>query len=155
MCQCGMCLHQKAAQVYVRTSEGTRKLRPCSVALGPFRLASILKWPFCMGQRNGPSATEQGLRKRCHTPCFFLLVSLLFVLSRLLFSLSFTSSSSLSFLQLNTLNYDHCIIQTLSLHFNRSTPLRKTLTVNHYLHIEYFQQGSVHIPRVILHDPYN
>ena len=50
--------------------------------------------------------------------------------------------SSLSFLQLNTINHDlHLrIIQTLCLHLSRSTPLRKTLTVNHCLHIEYFQQ---------------
>ena len=30
------------------------------------------------------------------------------------------------------------IIQTLCLHFSRPTPLRKTLTINHYLRIEYF-----------------
>ena len=55
----------------------------------------------------------------------------------------FTSSSSLSFLQLNTINYGLylCTIHTLYLHLSRSTPLRKTLTVNHYLPIEYFQQG--------------
>ena len=60
------------------------------------------------------------------------------------FSLSFfhvTSPSSLSFLQLNTINYDlHLrIIQTLCLRSSCSTPLRKTLTANHHLRIEYFQ----------------
>ena len=38
------------------------------------------------------------------------------------------------FLQLNTINH--------GLHFSRSTPLRKTLTVNHYLCIEYFQKWT-------------
>ena len=84
-----------------------------------------------------------------------LSVSLCFSLSpvlSLLFSFHFTSSSSLSFLQLNTINYDlHLrIIQTLRLHLSRATPLRKTLTVNHYLRIKYFQQvcllGNVHNP---------
>ena len=47
------------------------------------------------------------------------------------------------FLQLNTINDLHLrSIQTLCLHLSYSTPLRKTLTVNHYLRIEYFQ----HIP---------
>jgi len=55
--------------------------------------------------------------------------------SHFYFSLSFfrfTSSSSLSFLQRITINSDlHLrIIQTLCLHLSRSTPLRKTLTVN-------------------------
>ena len=50
-----------------------------------------------------------------------------------------------SFLQLNTINYDlHLrIIQTLCLHLSHSTPLRKTLTVNHYLRIEYFQRSGI------------
>ena len=74
-------------------------------------------------------------------PWLFLFVSFLLFLSRLLFSFCFTSSSSLYFLQLNTINYDlHlCIIQKLYLHLSRSTLLRKTLTVNYYLGIEYFQ----------------
>ena len=51
------------------------------------------------------------LRKLLSHP---LPVSFLFFLSRLLFSFRFTSSSSLSFLQLNTINHDlHlCIIRT-------------------------------------------
>jgi len=59
------------------------------------------------------------------------------------FSHHFTSSSSLFFLQLNTINYDlHlCIIHTLYLRLSLSIPLRKTLTVNHYLRIEYFKPG--------------
>ena len=66
------------------------------------------------------------------------------------FSHHFTSSSSLSFLQLNTINYDlHlCIIHTFYLHLSRSTPLRKTFTVNHYLRIEYFQQGMLEQPSI-------
>ena len=49
-----------------------------------------------------------------------------------------------SFLQRITINYDpHLrIIQTLCPHLYGSTLLRKTLTVNHYLGIEYFQQGA-------------
>ena len=49
-------------------------------------------------------------------------------------------SSSLSFHQLITINYDlHLrIIQTSCLRLSRSTPLRKNLTVNHYPRIEYF-----------------
>src|ERR1700761_7281171 len=68
------------------------------------------------------------------SPCFLL------VFLFRLFSPYLTSSSSLSFLQLNTINYGlHLgIIQTLCLPFSRFTPLRKTLTVNHYLRIEYF-----------------
>ena len=47
------------------------------------------------------------------------------------------------FHQLIAINYGlHLrLIQTLCLHLSRSTPLRKTLTFNHYLHIEYFQHG--------------
>ena len=50
-------------------------------------------------------------------------------------------SSSLPFHQPITTNHDlhpH-LIQTLYLRVGHSTPLRKTLTVNHYLRIEYFQ----------------
>jgi len=59
------------------------------------------------------------------------------------FFFHFTSSSCLSFLQLNRNNYDlHLrITQTFCLHLSRSSPLLKTLTVNHYLRIEYFQQS--------------
>ena len=86
-----------------------------------------------------------------------LSVSLCFLsalfLSSFLFPL-FTSSSSLSFLRLNIINYDlHLrIIQTLCLHFSRSTPLRKILTVNHFLRIEYFQQPPLPYHRVINYD---
>ena len=58
----------------------------------------------------------------------------------------FTSSSSFPFHQLITVNYYDLyllIIQTLCLHLSRSTRLRKTLTVNHYLRIEYFQHARV------------
>ena len=45
------------------------------------------------------------------------------------------------FLQLNTINDLHLrSIQTFCLHLSYSTPLRKTLTVNHYLRIKYFHQ---------------
>ena len=73
-------------------------------------------------------------------PCLLLFVFLSVFLFRLLFSFYLTFSSSFSFLQLNTVNYGlHLgIIQTLCLHFSRSTSLRKTLTVNHYLRIEIF-----------------
>jgi len=56
-----------------------------------------------------------------------------------------------SFLQLNTIGNDFhlCLIQILCLHFSRSTPLRKTLTINHYLRIEYFQQPRAQKLRVI------
>ena len=75
------------------------------------------------------------------TPCLFLFV-FPSVLS-LPFSFHLTSSSSLSFLQLNTINYDPHPrkIQKLCLYLSRSTPLRKALTVNRYLRIEYFQQN--------------
>ena len=64
------------------------------------------------------------------------------VLSLSLSFFHFTSSSSLSFHQLITINYDlHLyIVQTLCFHLSRSTPLRTTLTVNHYLLTEYFQR---------------
>ena len=56
-----------------------------------------------------------------------------------------------SFLQLNTIGdgFRLRLIQILCLHFSRSTPLRKTLTINHYLRIEYFQQPRVQKLRVI------
>jgi len=56
-----------------------------------------------------------------------------------------------SFLQLNTIGDDFHLrlIQILCLHFSRSTPLRKTLTINHYLRIEYFQQPRAQKLRVI------
>ena len=90
------------------------------------------------------------LGKRCHTPVSFSLFPFCF------FSLVFLSLSTLllpqvfPFLQLNTNNSDLSlrIIQTLCLHLSRSTPLRKTLTINHYLRIEYFQQGSQRQSRV-------
>ena len=79
------------------------------------------------------------------------ILSVLFLSS----SFSFTSSSSLSFLQFNIINHDlHLsLIQTLCLHLSYSTPLRKTLTVNHYLPIEYFRHPSEISNRVIRHDP--
>ena len=83
------------------------------------------------------------LRKRCHTPASFSLFSFLFLLSRLPF-LFFPSTLLLPyvfpFLQFDTINDLHLrSIQTLCLHLSYSTPLRETQTVNHYLHIEYFQ----------------
>ena len=81
-----------------------------------------------------------------HENLFTPLSSFLLVLSLSLSFFLFTSLLSLihSFLQLITINYDpHLrIIQTLCLHLYCSTLLRKTLTVNHYLRIEYFQQGA-------------
>ena len=82
------------------------------------------------------------LRKRCHTPaCFslfpFYFLSLVFLsLPTLLFLQVFP------FLQLNTINsglslriiQKHCVSTS-------AVRLRKTLTVNHYLHIEYFQHN--------------
>ena len=38
-----------------------------------------------------------------------------------------------------------------SIHLSRSTHLRKTLTVNHYLRIEYFQQDVLEIARLWPH----
>ena len=72
--------------------------------------------------------------------------------SSFLFPLHF--SSSLSILQLNTINYDlHLrIIQTLCLHLSNSTPLNKTLTANHYLRIEYFQHWKAKLIRVTICD---
>ena len=84
------------------------------------------------------------LRKLFSHPCLFLFVS------SFLFLLHFFLKPS--FLQLNTINHDlHLrIIQVLCLHFSRSTPLRKTLTVNHCLRIEYYQH------KIYLHSvPYN
>jgi len=72
------------------------------------------------------------LRKRCHTlVCFSLsfLAVLFLSFSRISSFFSHrTSSSCLSFLQLNTNNYDLPlrIIQTFCLHLSRSSPLRKT-----------------------------
>lgn len=45
------------------------------------------------------------------------------------------------FYQLIAINHDLYLrlTRTLSLHLNRSTPLRKTLIVNHYLRLDYFQ----------------
>ena len=56
--------------------------------------------------------------------------------------------------RLNIINYDlHLrIIQPLCFHSSRSTPLRKTLTVNHYLRIQYFQQLFEFCGRVISHE---
>ena len=94
------------------------------------------------------------LRKRCHTPvCFSLFPFSSF--SLVFLSLNLTSSSFLSFLQLNTIKYDLSlhIIQIVCLHFSRSTPLGKTLTVNHFLRIEYYQQTLHPLSRVTTHDP--
>ena len=82
--------------------------------------------------------------RESYTNCFHTHVSLCFLSVfrfRLLLSFYLTFSSSFSFLQLNTINCGlHLrIMQTLCLHFSRPTPLRKTLAVNHYLRIEYFQ----------------
>ena len=86
-------------------------------------------------------------------PCLFPFIASLSFPPRILFSFHFTSSSRLSFPQLNTINYDpHLrIIRTFCLRLSRSTPLRKTLTVNHYLLIEYFQHTKTFFnpPRVI------
>ena len=59
----------------------------------------------------------------------------------LLLSSSTQLSSRVSFHQLVAISCDlHLrIIQTLCLHLSCSTPLCKTLTVDHYLPIEYFQ----------------
>ena len=76
---------------------------------------------------------------------------------------SLSSSSFLSllllpqvfpFLQLNTINdlFHLHLIRTLCLHLGYSTPLPKTLTVNHYLHIQYFQHQICRDPRVISDD---
>ena len=91
--------------------------------------------------RDVPALANAGQAMKLFShPCLFLFVSFLFLSLSSSFLFPFTSSSSLAFLQLNTINYDlHLrIIQTLCLHLSRSTPLRKTLTVNHYLCIEYF-----------------
>ena len=56
--------------------------------------------------------------------------------------------------QLITINHGlHLrLIQTLCLHLSRFTPLRKTLTVDHYLCIEYFQHSKDRGKRVIICD---
>ena len=58
-----------------------------------------------------------------------------------LLSLSALLPQVFPFIKLITFGYDlhFLIIQNLCLHLSRSTPLRKTLTVNHYLRSEYFQ----------------
>ena len=75
------------------------------------------------------------------TPMFVSLCFLSVFRFRLLLSFYLTFSSSFSFLQHNTINYGlHLrMMQTFCLHFSRPTPLRKTLTVSHYLRNEYFQ----------------
>ena len=55
--------------------------------------------------------------------------------------------------QLITISHSHLrLIQTLCLHLSRFTPLRKTLTVDHYLCIEYFQHSKDRGKRVIICD---
>ena len=95
--------------VYVRTSEGTCKLRKC-----------------------------------CHTPLCFSLFPFCFF-SLIFFSLSASLLPQVfPLLQLNAINDLHLrLIQTLFLHLSHSTPLHKTLSINHYLRIEYFQQVCV------------
>ena len=70
--------------------------------------------------------------------CFLPVLSLS---SSFLSSHHFPLKSFLPSTQYN--NYDLRLrtVQTLYLHLGHSTPLRKTLTVNHYLRIEYFQQA--------------
>ena len=81
----------------------------------------------------------------------FLFVSILFLLSHLL-SVPFhsTSSSSLSFPSTwhnqrssSLLHTNECL-----LHLSYSTPLRKTLTVNHYLRIEWYFQRMLLVPKL-------
>ena len=85
-------------------------------------------------------------------PCLFLFVSFLLLLSHLPLSFHFYFFLK-SFLQLNTINDLHLhLTRTLCLHLSYSIPLRRTLTVNHYLRIEYFQQQMPAGLRVIKHD---
>ena len=101
-----------------------------SVWCGMFPHFKAALVPVCTSQR------ERKLWKGFHTPVFLSFLSSLSLLSS--FALL---SSSLPFHQPITTNHDlhpH-LIQTLYLRVGHSTPLRKTLTVNHYLRIEYFQ----------------
>ena len=106
--------------VYVRTSEGTCKLRKC-----------------------------------CHTPLYFSLFPFYFF-SLIFFSLSASLLPQVfPLLQLNAINDLHLrLIQTLFLHLSHSTPLHKTLTINYFLRIEYFQHSYCALPRVMFYDAF-
>ena len=75
--------------------------------------------------------------------CFFSLISFLSLSTPLL-------PQVFPFLQPDTINDLHlCSIQTMCLlHLSYSTPLRKTLTVNHYLRIEWYFQHMLLVPKL-------
>jgi len=95
--------------------------------------------PALQGRTGTPThySKDAQAMKSFHILVFLSFLSFLSLLSSLT-----QLSSSLSFHQLFTKNHGlHLhLIQTLCLHLSRSTPLRKVLTVNHYLRIEYFQR---------------
>lgn len=120
MCQCRMCPHQLAILVYIRSSERTRKLRKrCSTAV------CLFLFPFCSFH-----------------PFSFL--SLLYFFLKSFFHLTQHRQSAI---QIRHLGSPMCSVRTwqgrvqsLCLHFSHTTPLRKSLTINHFLCIQYFQQ---------------
>jgi len=98
-----------------------------------------------------PLVNDAQAMKIVFTPCLFLFVSFLFFLSLslsfvfFLLSLHFFLEFFLSSTHHNNYDLHLRIIQILCLHISRSSLLRKTLTVNHYLHVKYFQQPLLEI----------
>ena len=120
------------------TPPGKKQIKPLFGAQETWHFSDPI--PFLCVAALVPLRTSQMTRylwKCFYTPVFLSFLSVLFQTP------SFTSplSSNLSFHQPFTFNYGlHLhLIKTFCLHLSRSTPLRKTFTIDHYLRIEYFQ----------------